>query len=104
MIGSFYSGDGLGINHTFVLNPDRTFTYYQSSCTGSMEPVTGERWSVRNGHELVLKYQKEEKDEFVFLIAHVDGKLSFYDPKWKQEIAEKGARDFNVFQRLKKKS
>ena len=104
MIGSFYSGDGLGMNHTFVLNSDRTFTYYQSFCTGSMKPLTGESWFVRDGRELVLRYQKEEKEELVFVIARVDGKLSFYDPKWTQEIAEKGARDFNVFQRLKNRS
>jgi hypothetical protein len=102
MIGSFYSGDGLGMNHTFILNEDRTFTHTQFFCTGSTEPETGERWFVRNGHELVLKYQKDENEEIVFRVARVDGKLSFYDPKWAAEIAANGARDFNVFQRLKK--
>jgi len=104
MIGTFYSGDGLGMNHTFVLNLDRTFTYHQSFCTGSMEPQAGESWFVRDGRELVLRYEKEAREELVFIIARVDGKLGFYDPKWRQEIAEKGARDFNVFQRLKDRS
>ncbi len=89
------------MNHTFVLNDDKTFTHHQFFCTGPMDPDVGESWFVRDGHELVLKYQKSGEAELVFVIARIDGKLGFYDPKWKDEIAAKGARDTIVFQRLK---
>ena len=101
MVGRFYCGDGLGINHSLALNDDGTFCYQRYYCTGSDESANGECWFIRDGRQLVLKYAKDQDTEFVFTVARIDGKLSFYDPQWEAEIAEKGPSDLTVFRRLK---